>query len=192
MKNIKVDTKKLIYIFFCIGLVMTISGGFSSFLISLREDHQQVLRRMDDVSSIFEKFNDDTTKFEETRDALYTDVLGNVYYDTLYSSDKDVKKDIKNYEDLLNDLTKDVKKMDDLCGNVYYPDKRVNNMCVNYKSIYEQAVNYFVGDIKSYNDSIKKYNEYQKSIDSDKTVKKYKTDYKYIDYNGDKAFDGKE
>lgn len=185
-------TKKLIYIFFCIGLVLTISGGFSSFLINLKKDHQEVLRRMEDVSSIFEGFSTDTTKFEETRDDLYTDALGNVYYDTLYKSDKDVKKKIESYEEILNTLTEDVKELDNLCGKVYYPDKEVNNMCINYKSIYEQAVNYFVSDINTYNDNIKKYNEYQKSINSDKIVKKYKTDYKYIDYNEDNAFDGKE
>ena len=39
-----------------------------------------------------------------------------------------------------------------------------------------------INDINTYNDNIKKYNEYQKSINSDKIVKKYKTDYKYIDY----------
>ena len=186
------NMKKLIYIFFTLGFVLLISGGFSSFLINLREDHQEVLRRMDDVSAIFEGFSTNTSIFEDYRDNLYTDVLGNVYYETMYSTDDAVKEKLDEYESIVDDLSKDTKKLDKLCGSVYYPEGEVNNMCVNYASIYEQVVNYFVTDINTYNENVQKYNEYQKAINSTLIVSKYKTKYQYIDYNGDKVFDGKE
>ena len=186
------NMKKLAYIFLTLSMILIISGSFSSFLINLKEDHQEVLRRMDDVSSVFEGFSTNTSIFEDYRDDLYTDVLGNVYYDTMYKTDDTVKEKIAEYESIVDDLSKDAKKLDKLCGDVYYPEGEINSMCMNYKSIYEQVVNYFVTDINTYNDNVQKYNDYRDAIQSDLLVKKYKTNYQYIDYNGDNVFDGKE
>ena len=190
--TMNINIRKLAYVFLSFSLILIISGGFSSFLINLREDHQQVLRRIDDVSLTFEEFSTNTSIFEEYRDNLYTEVLGNVYYDTMYKTDSDVKERIEEYEGIVDGIKENVNELNKLCSDVYYPDNNANSMCVNYKSIYEQVVNYFVTDIKTYNDNVKKYNDYQDAINSELKVKKYKTNYKYIDYNGDKVFDGKE
>lgn len=186
------NTRKMAYLFLGLGFVLLISGGFSSFLVGLKADHQQVLRRMDDVSGVFESFSTNTTIFEDFREQLYGDVLENVYYDTMFQMDKDVKSKFEEYEGIVDDIKKDAKKLDDLCQEVYYPQADANNKCSNYKSIYEQVVNYFVGDVESYNENVTKYNEYQLAIQSDKIIDEYSTKKKYIDYNGDKIFDGKE
>ena len=186
------NKRKLAYLFLSISLILLIAGGFSAFLASLKADHQLVLRRMDDVSGVFEGFSTKTTVFEDYRDELYSDVLGNIFYETMYQTDISVKEKLVEYENLVKDLEKDTKKLDDLCGNVYYPQSDVNNICVNYKSIYEQVVNYFVTDIKIYNENVDKFNDYQKKNQLELFVKKYQTQFNYIDYNGDHEFDGKE
>ena len=169
------NTRKLAYLFLSISLVMIVAGSFSSFLIGLREDHQRVLRRMDDVSGIFEGFSTNTTMFEDYRDELYTEVLGNVYYDTMYKTDETVKGKLNEYEAIVDGIKKDTKKLDSLCKHVYYPDSEVNKMCTNYKSIYEQVVNYYVTDIHTYNDNVEKYNAYQDTIKKDLKIRKYHT-----------------
>lgn len=186
------NIRKMAYGMLSLSFVLMISGGFSSFLINLKADHQEVLRRMEDVSSIFESFSTNTTIFEDYRDELYNDVLGNVYYETMYQMDTEVKEKFREYEDIVDSLEKDAKKLDKLCGNVYYPDVDANNKCVNYKSIYEQVVNYFVTDVKTYNNNINQYNNYQNAIQSEKLIEEYQTKRNYIDYNGDNVFDGKE
>ena len=65
------NIRKLAYGFLCLSLVLIISGGFSSFLVGLKEDHQEVLRRMADVEGIFEGFSTNTSLFEDYRDELY-------------------------------------------------------------------------------------------------------------------------
>ena len=60
------------------------------------------------------------------------------------------------------------------------------------EKVTEQVVNYFVGDIKLYNDNVLKYNDYQKSIQSTFFINNYVTNKNYIDYNGDKKYEGKE
>ena len=79
-----------------------------------------------------------------------------------------------------------------LCENVYYPDGSVNSKCTNYKSIYEQVVNYFVSDIELYNKNIELYNEYEESRGTLFRIRKYQTNKYFVDYNEDGLFDGCE
>lgn len=187
MKNRKIITGMM-----TLSFVLIMAGGVSSFVIGLQQDKEEVYNRINYVNDEFEVFSTNTSVFESFRDELYNFVLSNVYYDTMYDDDKMVKSKLSNYENLVDELTKNTKKLDELCDDVYYPDSKVNTKCNNYKSIYEQVVNYFVSDINVYNENVDKYNEYQKSNNSDLRVDKYKTDKKYIDYNSDKEYDGKE
>lgn len=184
--------KKIAMIMMTFSFILIISGGVSSFVLGLKKDKQEIYNRINDVNDEFEVFSTNTSVFESFRDELYNVVLSNVYYDTMYDEDKAVKNKLSNYENLVDELTKNTKKLDNLCNDVYYPDSKVNTKCNNYKSIYEQVVNYFISDINVYNENVVKYNEYQKNNNSDLRVDKYKTTKKYIDYNNDKEYDGKE
>lgn len=184
--------RKLAVMMMTISFVLIISGGVSSFVIGLKKDREETYNRMYKVDDEFEVFSTNTSVFESTRDELYNVVLSNVYYDTMYQEDKDVKNKLSNYENLVDELTKNTNNLDKLCNNMYYSKKETNVKCVNYKSIYEQVVNYFVNDIKVYNDNVDKYNKYQEENNSALKISKYRTNKKYIDYNGDKKFDGKE
>ncbi len=186
------DTKKLPFILMAISFVMIVSGCVSSFVFNLRSDQQKVRSRMTEVSDSFEEFSTNTSLFEEMRDELYTNVLKSVYYDSLFQDDELIKNKLSNYENMVDELGKQVKLLDKMCEDVYYPESSVNNKCNNYKTIYEQVVNYFVGDIILYNNNIKSYNNYQATNGSNLLLNEYKTTKKYIDYNNDKEYEGKE
>ena len=179
--------KKWAFILLAVSLVLLISGGVTSFLISLKEDRELTLQRMVVVNDEFEDFSTSTTAFETYRDELYNNVLGVLYYDTMGNDDANIKNVLSNYEAMVDSLGKKAKSLDDLCADVYYPDSSVNSKCNNYKAIYEQVVNYFVGDVVLYNKNIDSYNQYVGS----KALNYYVSKKDYIDYNGDKIFDGK-
>lgn len=184
--------RKIAFAIMTLSFVMIMSGGVSSFVLGLKADRRETYNRMNDVSDTFEIFSTNTSVFESFRDELYVNILENIYYDTMYNDDASVKNKLSNYENLVDELEKNTLNLNKLCDDVYYPDGNVNNKCSNYRSIYEQVVNYFVSDIKVYNRNVKKYNDYQASIGSNLVIKEYKTTKGYIDYNGDKKFDGKE
>lgn len=181
------NMKKVSFIVLVIGSVLIVSGCFSLYLQGLREDKKQILNRIDDVGDEFEVFSANTSIFEEYRDNLYGEVLEGVVCDTLKNNDKDIKNRLSNYENLVDELKTNVSKLDKLCTDVYYPDSNTNSKCSNYKVIYEQVVNYFVSDINVYNKNIKECNK-----GTDANVSTYKTKKKYIDYNNDKKYDGKD
>lgn len=184
--------KKIAYVLMTFSFILIISGGVSSFVFGLQQDKQETYRREANVKDSFEEFSTMTSLFENERDEIYTVFLSNVYYDTMYDDDVIVKKKLKEYENLVDNIAKKVVSLDKLCKNMYYPSSEANNRCENYKLIYEQVNNYFVDDIKTYNENVDKYNAYQKSNNSTLSVEKYTTKKKYIDYNNDKKYDGKE
>ena len=186
------DTKKIALGIMTLSFILLVSGGVSSFVIGLQEDHRETSKRIVEVNNDFEVFSTNTTAFEDTRDELYNVVLSNIYYDTMYQDDKVVKNTLSNYEHLVDELTRNVHKLDSLCKGLYYPDSSVNNKCSNYEEIYEQVINYFVSDIELYNSNVKKYNEYQENLRTLLRIRKYKTTKEFLDYNNDGKFDGRE
>ena len=184
--------KNISFILLMISIVLIISGTVSSFVISLKEDRVKTQARMVVVNDSFNDFNESVSLFELERDKLYTETLGNLYYDSLMNDDDAIKNKLSNYENIVDVIKGKVKDMDDLCDDVYYPDSSVNSKCSNYKLIYEQVVNYFVGDVELYNKTLKTFNEQQRAAGSGVVIEDYKTQKKYIDYNKDKSYDGKE
>lgn len=174
------------------AILMIFSGCVSSFIINLKNDKEEVLRRMGSVSETFEDFSTYVSLYEDERDSLYEKVLSSFYYDTMFSQDTLVKNKLTNYENIVDDIEKEKNLLDGLCNDVYYPEYSANNKCGNYKTIYEQVVNYFVSDIKFYNKNVDNYNNYVKNNNGTNLIAKYKTNKKYIDYNKDGKFDGKE
>ena len=185
-------SKRISYILMTLSFIMIISGGVSSFVLGLKADKLETQKRIDIVNNEFEVLSTNTTIFESVRDELYTKVLSNVYFDTMYKDSEKVKEKLSNYENLVDELEKTTVKLDDLCKNVYYPDVEANTKCSNYKSIYEQVNNYFISDIEVYNKNVEKYNKDQESKKSKLMIDTYETHRDYIDYNGDKKYDGRE
>lgn len=185
-------SRKYAYYLLALGIVLIISGAFSSFLVGLKKDRELVVRRMDDVSSAYETFNTYVSFYGDYREDFHESILENLYYETMYNSDTLVKNEFVKYEKMVDEITDSVKELDALCKDVYYPEGNINSMCMNYSTIYEQVMNYFVTDVDDYNEIVKQYNSYQTSTNSNYYVKEYSTTKYYIDYNGDRVFEGKE
>ena len=80
-------SKKFAVAILMISIVMIISGTVCAFVVSLKADREATQARMLVVNDEFESFNKSVTSFEEAREALYIQYLGNVFYDTLANDD---------------------------------------------------------------------------------------------------------
>ncbi len=175
-----------------LSFILIISGSVASFVVGLQRDREETYHRIFEVNDSFEVFSTNTTMFEQFRDDLFQNYLGNIYYDTMYQNHKEIEEKLSNYEHLVDELSKNVVGLNKLCDDVYYPDGEVNNKCKNYRSIYEQVVNYFVSDIQLYNKNIDLYNEYETNKGTMFRIRKYQTSKYFVDYNADGLFDGCE
>ena len=68
------NSRKIAYFMMTLSFIMIISGGVSSFVISLKADREETQNRMNDVSDTFEVFSTNTSVFESYRDDLYNTV----------------------------------------------------------------------------------------------------------------------
>ena len=184
--------KKFIALLVVLIIFLGLGIGAVFFVFDLRKDKKATRDQMAVVLESYNKFNDSVDKFNDIRNDIYLDLFENTYYDNLVSKDEEFKSRLTEYEKSVDNVNKSVKKLEKLCIGMYYPDKSINAKCNEYGGVYEQIVNAFVSDIKLYNDNIKKYNEYAKENGSDNSLDSYKTKKKYIDYNKDKKFDGKD
>lgn len=190
--NVKNKVRNFGVLLFVISIIMIISGCISTFIISLKKDQKMTQARMVVVKDAFDDFNSSVSLYENERDILYTESLGNLYYDTLASNDEAFKNKLSNYESIVDVIIKNVGEMDKLCKDVYYPDSDINNKCKNYKIIYEQVANYFMEDVNLYNSAVKTFNEQQVSLGTGVSLLEYSTKKNYVDYNGDGVYEGKE
>lgn len=175
-----------------LGVLVVIAGSITWFFLSIKKDQRATKERVEVVVKTYKTFSDEVDKFNDIRNDLYLNVFDNIYYETMGQSDASVKETLKKYEDTVDNIAKTTNDMKNLCGDIYFTDAKARTKCEGYGSVYEQIVNAFVSDIGVYNKSIDEYNDYQKEKNSDAKLEHYKTTKKYIDYNNDKKYEGKE
>ncbi len=187
MKN-----RRTIKILIIVGLLMIGSGFVSSLVVNVKNDQVATKQRTVDVAEVYKKFSNSVDSFNDIRNELYLTSFDQLYYDNLDIIDASVQESLKSYEVVVDDITKVANNLKGMCGDIYFTDTSTNNKCSSYGNVYEQIVNAFVSDVNMYNKTIDSYNKYQSELNSGLSLNKYKTDKKYIDYDNDKKYDGKE
>lgn len=186
----KKKTLKIVAI--VVGVLLLFIAGIALFILSIKKDQKATVERVQDVINVYSEFSDSVDKFNDIRNELYFNTLDNVYITNIGEMDSTIQVSFKKYEETVDEVNKVTDKLSKLCGNIYFTDSRARTKCESYASVYEQIVNAFVSDVKSYNKNIDEYNDYQKGLNTNISLKHYDTTKKYIDYNNDKKYEGKE
>ena len=175
-----------------VGFLLIVIGIISYIVINYNSDQAEVKKRMDAVVNTYSTFKTDVEKFNTIRDNIYTEVMQDMYYETLKNNDARYKELFNSYEEALKTIDKDYNKIEDKCVNVLHPKADVNNKCEAMIEGYEEVVNTYISDVESYNKNIKAYNNYLKENNStDKALEEIKLDRDYLDVNGDREYLGK-
>lgn len=184
--------KTIIIVLSIVGSLLLLGLLGTHFVNSLKKDREAMRKRIVEVKEVYSVYSGHVDAFNEIRNNLYSTVLDNVYYDTLASTDKSLKEVFANYEKEVDGVASVVSKLANYCEGVYYTDKSITTKCESYASVYEQIVNAFISDVDLYNSIIDTYNEGIEEGNTEGKLEHYKTSKKYIDYNGDKKYEGKE
>ena len=184
---------KQVKILFGLGVFLILLGITTNFTMGFKQDKKEVSKRMKVVNSTYEVFKQETQNFSQTRDNLYDNVFSELYFETLNLTINNCLIELQKYEQELDKVGLTAEKMKENCSNIYFPDSTTNTQCQTYALSYEEMVNYFINDIKQVNDNIEEYNKYnQENNTGVAPIQKYNTTKKYIDFNNDKKYSGKE
>lgn len=187
---------KTIKILIILGITLVVWGFIIMFIGSVKKDQKEMNERMDSIIKAYSKFEKKMDEFNEMRDSLHKEFLDKVYYETLVSQDTGYKNKLKEYEELVSKISLSTKdNLRKYCvDDIYYSSSDVNNKCASFKLGYEEMVNSFVDDVNRYNSNLVQYNNWLDNNGKKDSIhlEAYETKKKYIDYNKDGEYSGKE
>ena len=114
--------------------------------------------------------------------------LNTYYQDDFQENYDEIRVEFDNYELIMKELKTSIDNINKDCVGYIYKDRDANHICKDYRKMYEEMVNVYINDIKSFNKIIDKYNE-----DTNNNLEKYKSNLysDYIDYDKNGVYSGK-
>ncbi len=189
----KVDKNKKLKIGILIAIPVFFILMFLIFFLSLVKDKNDSKEAMKTIRKDYDPFTNQVVEFNNYRDKIYDEIFSDSYYESFKTKNESFENTFKEYEKLVDKIVKQSKHLISYCDGIYYTDRDVNTMCNTFSRDYETLYNSFVVDVNNYKILVKEYNTY---IDENKLedtkLKEYKTTKKFIDYNKDKKYSGKE
>ncbi len=187
---------KTIKILVIIGIALVVWGFIMMFISSVKKDQKEMNSRMETITNSYKDFTKKIEEFNKKRDELHKEFLDKVYYETLATQDTGFKNKLKEYEEMVSNISLSTKdNLRKYCvDDIYYSSADVNNKCAAYKLAYEEMVNSFVDDINRYNSNLTQYNNWLDANGKTDSIhlEAYQTKKKYVDYNKDGEYSGKE
>ncbi len=188
--NIK--NKKVFIIILVVVLIITaISLLTVNFVKNMKKDREETIKTMEQIKESYKTFSPLVEEFSEKRTEYYTMKDEKLYLEDISDSKEEIISFMDEYSALVHKVHDDSKYLEDNCMRKY-SDNRVNNTCNLFKQGYEAIMNYYMTDIKGYNEFVTSYNEWSKESNSALKLDKIEFDLysDYIDYDKDGSFLG--
>ncbi len=185
--------KSLMIIGIVIVIIVILFIGAWIWVDGLKEDKEATQKKMDEILAAYPKFNEEVDNFSELRNQLYK-YRENLYLETLRDKASDWNTFMENYRNGIMKVEDSAKVLKENC-DVDYGDVKVSSTCTKFKANYEAAQNYYISDVKMYNQMVSEYDEYN-AEHGNHYAKLNKALYgsyaDYIDYDEDGEYFGKE
>ena len=162
------------------------------FIDSIKEDQKITKGKANEIIKAYEKFDSAINGFASLREEYYV-ARQNTFLEEFAQNTDSWNDFASRYEKAIESIEKNSKVLKDNC-TVKFADVNVNSKCTTFKANYEAAMNYYITDIKDYNQTIKKYNDWvtENNYNYGKLNEaKYVVYKKYIDYDEDGEYFGK-
>lgn len=144
------------------------------------------------ISDNHEKFRGKVDEFEKIRSTYYSDVVNDLYPETVKDNYKDWLIVLNNYTDIVDEVEKNSSYLKKHCINKFYSNKDIKNKCDAFVIAYETVFNYYTKDIISFNSVINEYYTQNEINKEESEIKEFELKYDYIDINTDGEFKGKD
>lgn len=188
----KIKNKKVFIIILVVVLIITaISLLTVNFVKNMKKDREETIKTMEQIREKYRTFSPLVEEFSEKRTEYYTMKDEKLYLENISDSKDEIISFMDEYSTLVYKVHNDSKYLEDNCMRKY-SDNRVNNTCNLFKQGYEAIMNYYMTDIKGYNEFVTSYNEWSKESNSALKLDKIEFDLysDYIDYDKDGSFLG--
>ena len=180
-----------------IGIVIVITAiifiGAWVWFSGLKEDRAATQAKMDKILEAYPTFNQMVNDFSNLRNQFYS-YKEDLYLETLRDNAEAWNTFMSNYADGIQKVEDSAQVLKENC-DLEYGDVKVSTKCTNFKVNYEAAMNYYISDVKLYNQMVSEYEKYNTEGGGKYPVvnkAEYKIYEDYIDYDKDGEYFGKE
>lgn len=180
-----------------IGVVILVTAiifiGAWVWFSGLKEDRAATQAKMDKILEAYPTFNQMVNDFSNLRNQFYS-YKEDLYLETLRDNAEAWNTFMSNYADGIQKVEDSAQVLKENC-DLEYGDVKVSTKCTNFKVNYEAAMNYYISDVKLYNQMVSEYEKYNTEGGGKYPVvnkAEYKIYEDYIDYDKDGEYFGKE
>ena len=180
-----------------IGVVILVTAiifiGAWVWFSGLKEDRAATQAKMDKILEAYPTFNQMVNDFSNLRNQFYS-YKEDLYLETLRDNAEAWNTFMSNYADGIQKVEDSAQVLKENC-DLEYGDVKVSTKCTNFKVNYEAAMNYYISDVKLYNQMVSEYEKYNTESGGKYPVvnkAEYKIYEDYIDYDKDGEYFGKE
>ena len=175
--------KKVVYIL--IAFIVLIAMIASAFLIykKIDKNNKEKKKIEENIISSYVTFNEKKEILNSERKVYLLQIESNISKETLDEYENWINE-INNYTVNLDNVEQASKYLKEKCIDATYKNQDVKNTCEQFISAYETAVNYYVKDIISFNETLKNVSSGSKP--------EFELKYNYTDINKDGKFVGKD
>lgn len=185
--------KSLTIIGIVIVIIAIIFIGAWVWFSGLKEDRAATQAKMDKILEAYPTFNQMVNDFSNLRNQFYS-YKEDLYLETLRDNAEAWNTFMSNYADGIQKVEDSAQVLKENC-DLEYGDVKVSTKCTNFKVNYEAAMNYYISDVKLYNQMVSEYEKYNTEGGGKYPVvnkAEYKIYEDYIDYDKDGEYFGKE
>jgi len=183
--------KKIAITIVIIGTILITLGVFLYFYInSFKLDREQTLKLMAEVHEDYPEFSKSMTEFVNKRNEFYK-MQEEIYLEDMGKNPSLWSNFINEYSSIIQKIEDGSKRLQKACVNDF-GDITAKTECNQFRVNYESANNYYISDIKVYNELVKKYNEWANGSYENLKEVELKIHKDYIDYDEDGEYFGKE
>jgi len=186
--------KKIISIVFIVIGIISISIGVGIVIIKNNNETKRLENLKTSIINDYNVFKTKIESFSTERINVYENLNEISYLTELSTKYDNLINEYKKYEQIVKDIDEVSKDLKVNCFKETFNETDVNNKISAFVINYEQAINYFVQDVKVLNDKIENYNKWIDDNQSDASytkLEKYKSSYvEYVDIDNDGKYNG--
>jgi len=190
VKKPKSKKKMIVIISTLILILLALGVGLYFYVESFKVDREKTLELMAEVNEDYPGFSKSMTEFVNKRNDFYKK-QEEIFLEDISKNPSSWTNYIKEYETIIQNIENGSERLKKACVNDF-GDITAKTECNQFRVNYESAHNYYITDIKVYNELVNKYNEWAGSTYENLSKVELVIYKDYIDYDEDGEYFGKE
>ena len=175
--------KKVVYILIAFIVLIVIATGIFLIYKKIDKNNKEKKQIEEKIISSYTTFNEKKEIINSERKVYLLQIESNMSSETLEEYENWINE-VNNYTVNLDNVEQASKYLKEKCIDTTYKNQDVQIVCDQFISAYETAINYYVKDIISFNETLKNVSNGSKP--------EFELKYNYTDINKDGKFVGKD